>query len=104
MGIFQTLKELRISQKVIRMLNPVSFPEMLHWYNNLNPDPKTKELPNERRSCYDCCHLKSLVSLWCSNEQAIIARGTRIPGVVHCPYWELDPVIAVNEYKKHNKQ
>lgn len=48
---------------------------------------KNKETPEERRSCYDCSFCKGYVSLWCLNEGAIKARGTRMPGVIHCPYW-----------------
>lgn len=48
------------------------------------------EPPHIRRSCYDCNHLHSAVSWWCGNAKAIRARGTAIPGCIHCPYWEPD--------------
>lgn len=46
--------------------------------------------PFEKKSCYDCKHVKCALSWWCSNEDAIKARGTRIPGCIKCTYWEPD--------------
>ncbi len=50
--------------------------------------PKDTESPFERKGCYDCKHLTAALSWWCGNKNAIKARGTRIPGVIHCPYWD----------------
>lgn len=46
------------------------------------------EIPSERRSCCDCRYCRGCISLWCINTDTIRARGTRIPGVIHCPYWK----------------
>jgi hypothetical protein len=46
------------------------------------------EPDKERRSCYDCKFCQAAKSWWCKNEQAIETRGTSIPGVIHCPFWE----------------
>lgn len=43
----------------------------------------------EKRSCIDCKYLKSALSWWCTNKQAIKSRGTSIPGCIKCPFWEL---------------
>ena len=43
----------------------------------------------QERRCYDCKYLKSAISWWCMNEDAIEWRGTAIPGVCECPFWEL---------------
>jgi hypothetical protein len=46
-------------------------------------------VPNaNKKSCADCKHCKALVNWWCKNKLAIKARGTKIPGVVNCPFWE----------------
>lgn len=41
----------------------------------------------ENRACAYCGKLRSAVSWWCGSEEAIAARHTAIPGVIHCPYW-----------------
>ena len=43
---------------------------------------------SEDRACTDCRHCQGSLSWWCVNEKAVAARGTRIPVVYHCPYWE----------------
>lgn len=49
----------------------------------------TKTKPDESlKRCYDCLHLNGYISTWCFNEDAIKYRGTRIPGVHGCPFWE----------------
>ena len=45
------------------------------------------ELPSVRRSCGDCVYCRGYISLWCKNPEAVKARGTAIPGIYHCPYW-----------------
>lgn len=42
----------------------------------------------EKRSCYDCRHCKAAVSWWCQNKAAIEYRGTKIPGIINCNFWE----------------
>ena len=46
--------------------------------------------PEVLRSCYNCAWIVAYVSLWCSNDDAIEDRGTRIPGCIHCPHWSPD--------------
>lgn len=41
-----------------------------------------------RRSCANCGFIVEYLSWWCLNNDAWKARGTRIPGVCHCPYWK----------------
>lgn len=43
--------------------------------------------PFEKKTCYDCIFLKSKISWWCTNEEAIKARGTAIPPVIKCDFW-----------------
>ena len=42
------------------------------------------------KNCSYCKYLVSHISWWCCNEDAIRARRTRIPGVIHCPYFKVD--------------
>ncbi len=53
----------------------------------------------EDRGCAYCRWLLSDVSLWCGSEQAIAARHTAIPGVIHCPYWVPDKCYIRAELK-----
>jgi hypothetical protein len=50
-------------------------------------------------NCAYCKHLVSKVSWWCSNEDAIKARGTRLPGVINCPYFKIDKNYTRKELK-----
>ena len=56
------------------------------------------------RSCVYCRYLVSHISWWCGNENSINARGTRIPGVIHCPYFKVDKGYVRKELniKKRN--
>lgn len=49
--------------------------------------PPGSEPDPARRGCSDCADMRGSVSWWCVNEDAIAARGTRIPGVQSCPFW-----------------
>lgn len=60
---------------------------------------ETTETPFELKSCYDCGHLKSAVSWWCGSKEAIAARGTQIPGCIHCPFWKPDWKMIPKKYK-----
>ena len=61
---------------------------------------EVRNLPPEvRRWCPDCRFMYARVNWWCGNKKAIEARGTAIPGVHRCPYWELD-----EEYVKKQKE
>jgi hypothetical protein len=44
--------------------------------------------PSIKRNCATCAFLKGTLSLWCTNKNAIKDRGTGIPGIIFCPYWE----------------
>ena len=46
--------------------------------------------PFLKKNCADCIHLKGAISLWCTNKNASKARGTSIPGVSNCPFWQVD--------------
>ena len=41
-----------------------------------------------RKSCVHCGFLVAYVNWWCSNNDACKARGTKIPGICHCPRWK----------------
>ena len=43
--------------------------------------------PFEKKSCADCAHCIAVRSWWCTNKDAIEARGTSFPGVILCPFW-----------------
>jgi hypothetical protein len=58
--------------------------------------------PFEKKSCYDCKHLKHTMNFWCTNEDAKKARGTSIPGCIKCRFWEpnfnmIDPKYKTEE-------
>jgi hypothetical protein len=42
----------------------------------------------EKKNCYDCRSCKAAVSWWCINKGAVKFRGTAIPGVNNCQFWE----------------
>lgn len=47
----------------------------------------------EARACArkrgpDCQYLTSALSWWCAHAKCSQERGTTIPGVIHCPYYE----------------
>ena len=42
----------------------------------------------EKRICYDCKHCKAAVSWWCTREDAIQSRKTKIPDAIKCKFWE----------------
>lgn len=49
---------------------------------------KNEWISEKEKCCYDCKYLKAKVSWWCVNKNAIKWRGTSIPGVKNCPFWE----------------
>jgi len=55
---------------------------------SMRPNIVTVEPDASLRRCYDCQSLKAAVSWWCTNREAIKWRGTQIPGVHNCPFWE----------------
>jgi len=54
--------------------------------------------PFEKKSCYDCNHLKSALSHWCSSKEAIKARGTSLPGCIKCDFWQPNSKV-IKEYR-----
>ena len=54
------------------------------------------------KQCAYCRYLVSHFSWWCDNEKAIAARGTRIPGVIHCPYFKIDKNYVRKKLKQNN--
>lgn len=53
----------------------------------------------EDRACPYCAKLRSAVSWWCGSDEAISARHTAIPGIIHCPYWLPDKCYIRAELK-----
>ena len=53
----------------------------------------------EKHSCYDCGHLKSALSWWCTSKEAKAARGTSLPGCIKCPYWIPDWSVIEDKWK-----
>lgn len=53
----------------------------------------------EDRACAYCGKLRSAVSWWCGSEEAIAARHTAIPGIIHCPFWAPDKRYVRAELK-----
>ena len=100
MGIFQRLENLFSKDKIKDILSLYKDEDLVNIYCNTR-SPVHGELPTERRGCVDCKYLKSYASWWCTNEKASLARGTRIPGVIHCPHWELDTKYAIEIIKSH---
>lgn len=48
--------------------------------------------PQERAcSCEDgpdCKYLEPIIDYWCVNDACCEERGTKIPGIINCPYYE----------------
>lgn len=51
---------------------------------NCNPDARACS----RKKGPDCRFLTSALSFWCTNEGSNRLRGTTIPGVIKCPFYE----------------
>lgn len=43
---------------------------------------------SEQKRCYDCKHCQAATGWWCVNKKAIEVRGTRLPGIRGCYFWE----------------
>ena len=57
----------------------------------------------EERACGrkvgpDCKYLTLALHRWCSNEACCRRRGTTIPGVVKCPYYQPDRITSWSEF------
>ena len=46
------------------------------------------EPDSERKNCCDCRYCQGAVTMWCVNPETCKARGTAIPGISNCPYWQ----------------
>lgn len=57
-----------------------------------------------QRDCAHCGFLVAYVSWWCSNKEACKTRGTKIPGVCHCPYWKPDKKFIRRKLRKAGKE
>ena len=57
---------------------------------NISEEDFKRVSPFDKRSCFDCAHLKSALSWWCTNPEAKKARGTSIPGCIKCHFWSPD--------------
>jgi hypothetical protein len=55
--------------------------------------------PFEKKSCYDCGHLKNTLSWWCTSEDARKARGTTLPGCIKCTFWNPNWKVIDDKYK-----
>ena len=51
------------------------------------------------RGCAYCDFMVAHVNWWCSNKEAIKARHSAIPEVIHCPYWKPDKEYIRKEMK-----
>lgn len=61
---------------------------------------KVRAIYSERNCAY-CKFLKPRITWWCNNEEAIRARGTAIPGVIHCPHWRPDKKYIIKQIRKY---
>ena len=76
------------------------FEEMSQSEINEMSDEEFKAIsPFEKKSCYDCGHLKSALSSWCTSVEARKARGTTISGCVKCVFWKPDWKVIDDKYK-----
>lgn len=58
--------------------------------NNMTKEEWLNYDPFLKKCCADCFSLKPAINLWCTNQSAIKARGTSLPGVWGCTYWKPD--------------
>lgn len=40
------------------------------------------------KCCTDCRFMQAALTWWCVNDQARKARGTCLPGICGCPFWQ----------------
>jgi hypothetical protein len=85
-------------QQIKESVKQLPAPPINTWKLRDIPNP-TPETPFDKRSCYDCCHIRAACSLWCGNTKARKARGTSIPGCIHCPYWGPAWKMITKEYR-----
>lgn len=52
------------------------------------------------RNCAYCGWLRPVLSWWCTNEEIIEMRGTKIPGIWHCPGWKPDKKYIIKKIKE----
>lgn len=44
--------------------------------------------PFEKKHCTDCAFLKGALSWYCTNDDAKKMRGTSLPAICQCPFWQ----------------
>jgi len=57
----------------------------------VDPDRNQEAKACARKIGPDCRYLTAALSYWCTNKESIRRRGTSIPGVIKCPYYEPKP-------------
>jgi len=74
-----------------RELSPKGKEQVAQW----EADNKAREgsCDPEYKCCVsgttgDCAHLTAALSWWCTNDDARKFRGTTIPGIYNCPFYE----------------
>lgn len=76
------------------------FGEMTQSEINVMSEEDFKSVsPFEKRSCFDCGHLKSALSWWCTSKEAKDARGTSLPGCIKCTFWKPNWRVIDSKYK-----
>lgn len=65
----------------------------------MTPEEFAAVSPFEKKSCGDCACLVAKISWWCGNKEAIKLRGTAIPGIIKCPFWQPDWQEIQKQYK-----
>ena len=86
----------------ITKINGVEFHEV-DDYPSIPHDIWMTISPYVKRDCYHCAFLKAAVTLWCRNDEAIEYRGTAIPGVFKCIFWQPNEKV-IKETKKELKK
>lgn len=64
-----------------------SYQEFKELTDDLSIEEFKKLSPFIRLNCADCKFLKGNISLWCTNDEAIEIRGTKLPAVSNCSCW-----------------
>jgi hypothetical protein len=74
-----------------RELSPKGKEQLAQWHKDNNEregpcDPEYKFCMSKTTG--DCAHLTSALSWWCINDDARKYRGTTIPNIYNCPFYE----------------
>jgi hypothetical protein len=88
----------------ITKINGKEFHELDSDEKSNIPDEIWKTLsPYVKRDCYHCAFLGGYISLWCLNDEASEYRGTKIPGIYNCHFWQPNEKI-IEKTKKELKK